>query len=848
MDATGRDELSDLPRLAELTSDAIIACSTDGTIYQVNSRLVALTGKEAGQLIETDVKDLLFSSSFERAADHKLPFSLDGKDCPLMLKLADGSFIPVLVRAIQVTPSERLRKRLLKRASGKGHVLLTLRSLEERYAHDRQMRRVLSELQAANKRLSGTLSVIMSTVGAENLPSLLDTVLNKLVDALDADGSTIYFAEGGGFKLRGISRSLELDYVPEFIPFGAGVPTYVTRKGSSCRLTIIRSGEGSGTNAGSLYDLDARCGRNLRAHYMPPFKTLIAVPVFFGTQILGVIELGWKRPTASRAYDVNVIEVVCDYLSIELMSLATSMRSQRTAELSRSLNHVRDVVYGAEGDIGLIWAETITEVRRVLSCHVCPVVSNPRTGQLEIDFEGGSRVALPGDIDQLFFSTTAPAARMNQEPRDYFAHAAGEFRSDGTELEYVRITRIERMSRMGTWLGSQGLPDQGVFFEMRGDLTFGSVDAGVTPLGEHADRDAAEASRAAEAGDTGASEGLDEALQTAQGAGSALAPRSPGLAPNTFLLLRDDSQEPIDDMEFDYLVRLAHEFELRLRDATQSKEDRRIAQTLQAGMRSSLGAVPGIVSDSLYSSATQQALVGGDFYTLIRLPDDRAVMILGDVSGKGIEAASMSALVKTALSAYAWEGLSPVRMVRSLNAMLMNFSRVETFATMFVAKLDLRRGRATYCSAGHPPTMLAHVGGDAGAAPAGDGEALSGGEASPCEVELLSEQSGVVGAFEDMAFKSGSFTFARGDMLFMYTDGAIEARSASGEFFGERRLRDIILANARFGADGLCRRVLDELDSFTDSSLEDDIALVALEFQGPERSGFQHAATEGGAR
>ena len=109
-------------------------------------------------------------------------------------------------------------------------------------------------------------------------------------------------------------------------------------------------------------------------------------------------------------------------------------------------------------------------------------------------------------------------------------------------------------------------------------------------------------------------------------------------------------------MEFDYLVRLAHEFELRLRDATQSKEDRRIAQTLQAGMRSSLGAVPGIVSDSLYSSATQQALVGGDFYTLIRLPDDRAVMILGDVSGKGIEAASMSALVKTALSAYAWEG------------------------------------------------------------------------------------------------------------------------------------------------------------------------------------------------
>lgn len=837
MDAAGRDDLPELSRLAELTRDAIIACSSDGTIFQVNASLLALTGTERKQLVGTDVKDLLFSSSFERSSDHKLPFSVDGSDCSLMLKLADGSFIPVLARAIMVTPPEGLRKRLLKRsgASGRGHALVVLRSLEERYAHDRQMRRVLSELQATNKRLSGTLSVIMSTVGAESLPSLLDTVLNKLVDALEADGSTIYFTEGGGFKLRGISQSLARDYVPEFIPFGVGVPTYVTRKGSSCRLSIVRSGEASGTNAGSFYDLDARRSQALRAHYMPPFKTLIAVPVFFGTQVLGAIELGWKRPTASRAYDVNVIEVVCDYLSIELMSLATSMRSQRTAELSRSLNHVRDVFYNAEGDMGLIWGEVVAEVRRVLSCHVCPLVRNARTGRLEIDFEGGNRVPLPGEVDQLFFSTTAPAARMNREPRDYFARAAGEFGADEAELEYVRLTRIERVSRMGNWLSSQGLPDQGVYFEMRDDAgVFGGgawdVDDAVPDgAGASADgaRHAAEPGGAARGGAGAAAGGVlpEGVLPEEEGAVTEeLAVPWQDRAPSTFLLLRDDSQEPIDDMEFDYLVRLAHEFEIRQRDASQNKESRRIAQTLQAGMRSSLGEVPGIVSDSLYSSATQQALVGGDFYTLIRLPDDRAVMILGDVSGKGVEAASMSALVKTALSAYAWEGLSPVRMVRSLNAMLMNFSRVETFATMFVAKLDLRRGRATYCSAGHPPTMLAHAG-------TGDAEG-----AGASEIELLSEQSGVVGAFENMAFTSGTFSFARGDVLFMYTDGAIEARSSTGEFFGEQRLRDLLLANAGNGARGLCQRVLDELDAFTDSALEDDIALVALEFEGPERA------------
>ena len=63
-------------------------------------------------------------------------------------------------------------------------------------------------------------------------------------------------------------------------------------------------------------------------------------------------------------------------------------------------------------------------------------------------------------------------------------------------------------------------------------------------------------------------------------------------------------------MEFDYLTHLAHDFELIMDGAVQQKSERRIAQTLQAGMRNDLGVVPGITSDSLYSSATRQALVG----------------------------------------------------------------------------------------------------------------------------------------------------------------------------------------------------------------------------------------------
>ena len=105
------------------------------------------------------------------------------------------------------------------------------------------------------------------------------------------------FPENGGFKLRAISHGLEHDYVPEFVPYGVGIPTYVLRQGRSCRLTVIRADEaGAGARSGSFYDIDARSHARCATHFMPPYKTLIAVPVFFGTQVLGVIEPWLEAP------------------------------------------------------------------------------------------------------------------------------------------------------------------------------------------------------------------------------------------------------------------------------------------------------------------------------------------------------------------------------------------------------------------------------------------------------------------------------------------------------------------------------------------------------------------------
>ena len=104
METLERNEWADVAQLVEITSDAVIICELDGTILHVNNRLLDLMCEERPDVINGDVKDLLYSSAFERATEHRLPFEINGTESELMLKLSDGSFIPVLVRAGSVTP------------------------------------------------------------------------------------------------------------------------------------------------------------------------------------------------------------------------------------------------------------------------------------------------------------------------------------------------------------------------------------------------------------------------------------------------------------------------------------------------------------------------------------------------------------------------------------------------------------------------------------------------------------------------------------------------------------------------------------------------------------------------
>ena len=288
-----RNEWADVAQLVEITSDAVIICELDGTILHVNNRLLGLMCEERADVIGGDVKDVLYSSAFERATEHRLPFETDGSENELMLKLSDGSFIPVLVRAGSVTPPRIFGRRAPR-------VLVALHSIEEQYSLDRQLKRALSELRVANKRLSGTLSVIMSTVGSDELPSLLDTALNQLVGTLDASGAAIYFSEAVALSSAVFLRSLRIAICPSLCRMARASrrTCFASRALAVCRFS--RTLRAIVSPPGMFMDLDNRSKHLLRVQDMPPYRSEICLPVFYGTQILACWKLAGNAPGTAR--------------------------------------------------------------------------------------------------------------------------------------------------------------------------------------------------------------------------------------------------------------------------------------------------------------------------------------------------------------------------------------------------------------------------------------------------------------------------------------------------------------------------------------------------------------------
>ena len=627
-------------------------------------------------------------------------------------------------------------------------IVLTASKLRDLASPMHDDERMVLDLRRANKRLSGALQIVLDTLDSEDMGQLIERVLEELSETVEADGALIYLAEQDGYHLHGATESLKSASLNR-------IPRYFAFNSSLERLTFYSE-------------------HALRLHTMPLNSGALKQGRVKKRNLVNEETREVITVDASHLPPFTSFLVVPVWFGGHIVALIEVGWERKRALL------VED-------------ARLLDSIANYLSVQLVGALSAMRTQRRDTLREALARV------------------------RQGLLHSAAE----GEKISGERLQQV--MRSVGTDLNAQ------VFSvdccEVTGNITLHALGAEQAAAGTGGAQDGGKQialPSTVEGLKTGEGQAsvkeveLDSALSRALAAqglpckGAVLFLGKFAGEQHTWLFLREENAEPLSDIELDFLDRvmlLVHSLAV---GAEESQQNKHISQALQSGMKNELQQVEGISAEGIYSSATADAFVGGDFYSMIKLPGRRACIIMGDVSGKGIEAASISSAVKTALSAYAWEGRTPARMVATLNEFLLGFSRVETFATLFVGIVDLATSSLMYCSAGHPPAILV--------------SAQSG------DAELLDVQSGVVGAFHDMEYKNGTVRLHEGDILLLYTDGTTEARSPEGAFFGETGLRDMIMNEVPQGFDGLLNRFLSTLDRYTGRRLDDDVAMVALRF------------------
>ncbi len=246
--------------------------------------------------------------------------------------------------------------------------------------------------------------------------------------------------------------------------------------------------------------------------------------------------------------------------------------------------------------------------------------------------------------------------------------------------------------------------------------------------------------------------------------------------------------------------------------------ERRVAHTLQRSMLTTqLPEIEGVELAVRYLPSSSDAEVSGDWYDVIPLPDGRIGVVIGDVVGRGVEAAATMSQLRTALRAYAVEGLQPADVVAKLHR-LVGHLRVGLSTTLTYLDLDPFTLEVRYVSAGHLPVLHAPA--------AGSPRFLTGARSTPLGA-----------APAQVSIPQDSLVLAPGDSLLLYTDGLVERRDASID----RRLEQL-RATVETASSDLPTQLKQLTTALTGEGVRtDDIALLALRAHGAPAGAFSAA-------
>ena len=181
---------------------------------------------------------------------------------------------------------------------------------------------------------------------------------------------------------------------------------------------------------------------------------------------------------------------------------------------------------------------------------------------------------------------------------------------------------------------------------------------------------------------------------------------------------------------------------------------------------------PGGEDFQVFASMEPARDVGGDFYDVLKLVNDRVGIAVADVSGKGVPAALFMMSSRTLLKGAAIGRPHPNDVLREVNRLLYENNDAAMFVTVFFAVFDPATGELVYANGGHNPPLIVHADGSS--------------------TELAVDPGIALGMVPDFPFEQNRMVLQPGDSLMLYTDGVTEAENADREQFGMQRLRDVL--------------------------------------------------------
>ena len=281
------------------------------------------------------------------------------------------------------------------------------------------------------------------------------------------------------------------------------------------------------------------------------------------------------------------------------------------------------------------------------------------------------------------------------------------------------------------------------------------------------------------------------------------------------LIFRFGGLGGFSEAQVDFARKAAVTLGLAIENARLYEAEHRIADRLQTALLAMPETIEGIDFSYAYHSASDATRVGGDFYDIFELDEYRVGVTIGDVAGKGLNAAVLTSLAKNTIRAHAAEhGKTPAEVLGLTNQVVYRGTPTESFVTICFGVLDRRDGTLSYCNAGHTTGAVVRDGGT---------------------VVALPPTGPIVGAIPNLEFGQAELGLAPGDSLFLYTDGLTEARLDQVSF-AEKRLFDFLSAHREGPTESLVTEVVDFVMSLTECRLRDDLAILAVRLETVESS------------